>query len=1655
MVKNRTSIFKKAIALTLILMMALSSYASANMYTIMQSGTEYDSRLIVPTDGIYGHPNVLASHPTSVYPYQISTAPSTADNGMYVFGNYDKKKSVDDQDANIVYSGSWNNWSDSGNYKSTERFSGTATDNAEYTFQGQFITWIGPKGPNNGIADVYIDDELVQAGIDLYAPSKQYQQELFTKKGLSDKLHTIKIVVTGTKHPSSSNTNVVIDKFECSPHIADDRDSLLTYSGTWSNIADANAFNDTEKHSSTSGSYVEYSFFGPFVKWVGSKGPDFGKADIYVDDILVKSGIDLYAANKQYQQELYNNIDLTPGVNHTIKIVVTGTKNSASSGLKVAVDSIEIVPYGDVIQRMADGSLRQWLGAYYYVTPTQHYNQYTLDEHILPTINSGINQVLIEEPELFSDSLYNAAYKAEWQAYYGSAWEDPQSSERAYMKAVVLSNYLLQRRTDEVFGYVKSHHPDVTTIIGAHTGMTEFVWKNPFAVYEGFANSNVDVYEGQTWSNTIEIPAYYQGVSQAMPFETAYIDYSYWANAKKAADKELISIMDPKGDFYTNKPWDWVTQMYRHQVVSTLMFPNIYKYNTVIWPARILGNDDWNEAPDSFKTVMSNVITELGKMHNYSTPITTSNRPVKVGFMISDTMNNQVGGPGSTVTPASIHSLIMPLLKEGLLVDSIPLEGITSTNDILSEYDIIMLSYDLMKPLDSAYNVKLKEYINAGGIVLYVGARTEFDNISEMWWKTAGYDSPQDHLMDILGAGLSGRNAAVAASSLSPQTGSALAAGIGTLSSTSSYQMIGYTSGSGITPMYKSGANTVAFQKDYGSGKFIYLGIDPYYFGASSSGSAKMVQIMQNIASQFKSVSVSSQSAIDYTRGPYRGIHSLNGPKTVTGKYIDLFDPNIPVVTTKKVLPGESALLYDVSGITVTTTPKVLYAQGQAPAISETSNATNVIVGKGSSNTLGTIRILSKPGIVPTLATAVDHNGRSMLYSQEWDDVTQSLLIKYWNDPQGVTVNVSWSNSGTPPFLYTKTVDDRDLAVTCSGTKYYNDSPLGNFLGTETYIKDSGAYCQFPFKGTSIRWMGISSKQGGTADVYIDGSLDSANVDTYDPNTGYKRVLYTKTGLTNTDHVIKVSANGTKHVNSSDTNVRFDKFEYGSNQLISVDDRDAAILYSGSWNNWEDAANYNSTEKFSSTAGDTIEFRFTGPVIRVIGHTGPFFGKVNVYVDDVLRVAELDLYSPTRNYKQVLFSDATLTQGNHTIRIELSGTKNVNSSDYNVVLDKFEVGTSSLNRVDDRDSAITYSGVWNDVSDNQSYNGTERLSGTTGDHFEYIFNGPVVKWIGPKGPQYGKANVYIDGIVAASGIDLYAPSKTNNQELFATVTGTGSHTLKVEVAGEKNANSSGFAIVTDIIESSGGDATSVDDRDSAIHYTGTWGQYDSPNDYNGTQTYSGTTGASASFTFKGSNIRIVGPKTQFYGIAKVYIDNILQGQFDQYASDVSYQQTLYESKLSYGTHTVKVEVSGNKNTNSTGNTIVLDKLEYETTQAADDRDSGIFMRGVWTDVSDAAAYNSTERTNYYSGDYMLFSFTGSTIKWIGSKGPNYGKADVYVDNKLEASDIDLYSTSKLNKQILFAKSDLSSDTHTIRIVVKGTKNASSSHYNVAVDRFEY
>jgi hypothetical protein len=73
--------------------------------------------------------------------------------------------------------------------------------------------------------------------------------------------------------------------------------------------------------------------------FVTTLGPDRGKADILVDGVKVKT-VDLYRASITPAQLVWSVDGLDPSTAHTVKIVVTGAKHSASTGTKVDVDAL-------------------------------------------------------------------------------------------------------------------------------------------------------------------------------------------------------------------------------------------------------------------------------------------------------------------------------------------------------------------------------------------------------------------------------------------------------------------------------------------------------------------------------------------------------------------------------------------------------------------------------------------------------------------------------------------------------------------------------------------------------------------------------------------------------------------------------------------------------------------------------------------------------------------------------------------------------------------------------------------------------------------------------------------------------------------------------------------------------------------------------------------------------------------------------------------------------------------------------------------------------------------------------------------------------------------------------------------------------------------
>lgn len=126
-----------------------------------------------------------------------------------------------------------------------------------------------------------------------------------------------------------------------------------------------------------------------------------------------------------------------------------------------------------------------------------------------------------------------------------------------------------------------------------------------------------------------------------------------------------------------------------------------------------------------------------------------------------------------------------------------------------------------------------------------------------------------------------------------------------------------------------------------------------------------------------------------------------------------------------------------------------------------------------------------------------------------------------------------------------------------------------------------------------------------------------------------------------------------------------------------------------------------------------------------------------------------------------------------------------------------------------------------------------------------------------------------------------------------------------------------------------------------------------------------------------------------------------------------------------------------------------------------DNDPNIAYTG-FTYITNDTKYNLIQNDFHQSntaGDYVEFSFTGTSIAWIGMKNFDHGYADVYIDNVKDAT-VDTYAETGNEtiilpryKQVLYQKTGLSAGSHTIKIVVTNEKNPESSGIYQDVDAF--
>jgi hypothetical protein len=111
----------------------------------------------------------------------------------------------------------------------------------------------------------------------------------------------------------------------------------------------------------------------------------------------------------------------------------------------------------------------------------------------------------------------------------------------------------------------------------------------------------------------------------------------------------------------------------------------------------------------------------------------------------------------------------------------------------------------------------------------------------------------------------------------------------------------------------------------------------------------------------------------------------------------------------------------------------------------------------------------------------------------------------------------------------------------------------------------------------------------------------------------------------------------------------------------------------------------------------------------------------------------------------------------------------------------------------------------------------------------------------------------------------------------------------------------------------------------------------------------------------------------------------------------------------------------------------------------------ITFAGAWTTQTVAAATGGTQRFSVAANATATASFTGNSIAWISSKGPNRGRADVYVDG-VKVATVNLYNATVAQRSVVFARA-VTPGVHTIQVKVLGSRVAPSTGNQVYVDAF--
>lgn len=267
------------------------------------------------------------------------------------------------------------------------------------------------------------------------------------------------------------------------------------------------------------------------------------------------------------------------------------------------------------------------------------------------------------------------------------------------------------------------------------------------------------------------------------------------------------------------------------------------------------------------------------------------------------------------------------------------------------------------------------------------------------------------------------------------------------------------------------------------------------------------------------------------------------------------------------------------------------------------------------------------------------------------------------------------------------------------------------------------------------------------------------------------------------------------------------------------------------------------------------------------------------------------------------------------------------------------VEAASMVQVNDGDIGTSinqyqYTGNWLYGGEPGAYGGDNHWSNTPDSTYQINFVGTQIDVYSIKAPVHGIAGISLDGGPEVL-VDCYAPTRLENTLIYSSPSVSyGQHHLQVRVTGKQNPASQGSYVVADhvAIHSANPIITHVNDatigtNENQFNFTGAWQYGEQSGAYNNDNHWSDQKDSRYSVSFVGAQILLFGAQAPYHGIAAISIDNGPAVNVDFYAPVRKDQALLYTSPiLAQGPHTLTVTVTGTKNANSTGMSIVADRV---------------------------------------------------------------------------------------------------------------------------------